>query len=198
MSERPNLYIWPWKEPNPLTISEWPSPYIWTWKEPNPLTMLEWPSPYIWPWKEPHPLPCQNGPALTSDLLVRMVQPLHLTYSSEWPITHIRSCENTSDSNIRMALSPRLIFPGNWPGTSILLENGINLYIWSSRNQSSITLEWICPHIRSCKTTSYSCIRKARSPRPSILDNWPGTSIPRMATALISNHVGTNPTVISE
>ena len=40
----------------------------------------------------------------------------------------------------------------------------------------SITLEWPCTHIWSCKTT-----RMALSPRPSIPGNWPGTSIPRMA-----------------
>ena len=62
----------------------------------------------------------------------------------------------------------------------------------------SITSEWPCAHIWSCKTTSYSRIRKALSPRPSIPGNWLGTSILRMATALIFDHVGTNPIVISE
>ena len=80
--------------------------------------------------------PCQNGPALTSNLLVRMAQYLYLSYSSEWPCTHIWSCKTTSYSHIRMALSPRLSFPGNWLGTSILPKNGINPYIWSSGNQS--------------------------------------------------------------
>ena len=27
---------------NPLTMIEWLSPYIWPWKEPNHLTMSEW------------------------------------------------------------------------------------------------------------------------------------------------------------
>ena len=48
------------------------------------------------------------------------------------------------------------------------------------------------------KTTSHSHIRKALRPRPSILGNWPGTSIQRMETSLISDHVGTNPMAISE
>ena len=89
--------IWPWKELNPLTMSEWPSPYIWQWKELNPLTMLEWLSvpdwgflvtnqvppfsqrmaisPYIWPWE---------GPAYPH---VRMSQLLHLTMEGTNPLT---------------------------------------------------------------------------------------------------------------
>ena len=62
----------------------------------------------------------------------------------------------------------------------------------------SITSEWPCAHIWSCRNTSYSHIRMAISPRPSIPGNWLGTSIPRMSIALISNHVGTNPIVISK
>ena len=38
----------------------------------------------------------------------------------------------------------------------------------------------------------------ALNPRPSIPGNSPGTSIPRMEIALISENVGTNPIVISE
>ena len=62
----------------------------------------------------------------------------------------------------------------------------------------SITSEWPCTHIWPCKTTSYNRLRKALSPIPSIPGNSPGSSIPRMAVALIYDHVGTNPTVISE
>ena len=38
----------------------------------------------------------------------------------------------------------------------------------------------------------------ALSPRPSIPGTSPGSSIPRMAIALIYDHVGTNPIVTSE
>ena len=48
----------------------------------------------------------------------------HPPITSEWPWTHIWSCENTSHSHIRMAVNPRLRFPGNWLGASILPENG--------------------------------------------------------------------------
>ena len=62
----------------------------------------------------------------------------------------------------------------------------------------SITSEWPCAHIWSCKTTSYNRLRKALSPRPSIPGNTPRRSIPRMEIALIFDHVETNPTVISK
>ena len=62
----------------------------------------------------------------------------------------------------------------------------------------SITSEWPCAHIWSCKTTSYNRIRKALRPRPSIPGNWPCTSIPRMVISLTSDHVVTNLTVISK
>ena len=59
----------------------------------------------------------------------------HPSITSEWPYTYIWSCENTSHSHIRMALSPRLSIPGNWPGASIQ-RMAFNTYIWSCRNQS--------------------------------------------------------------
>ena len=62
----------------------------------------------------------------------------------------------------------------------------------------SLTLEWPCTYIWSCETTSHNHIKMALSPRLSILGNWPGTSIQRMEIALISDHVGTNPTVMLE
>ena len=37
---------------------------------------------------------------------------------------------------IKRPLSPRLRIPGNWPGASIILKNGINPYIWSSGKTS--------------------------------------------------------------
>ena len=49
--------------------------------------------------------------------------------------THIWSCRNQSYSHIRMALSPRLRFPGNWPNASIP-RMAFSAYIWSCRNQS--------------------------------------------------------------
>ena len=53
---------------------------------------------------------------------------------SEGLFTHIWSCRNQSYSHIRMALSPRLSFPGNWLGASIP-RMAFNAYIWSCRNQ---------------------------------------------------------------
>ena len=121
----------------------------------------------------------------------------HTSITSEWPWTHIWSCDNTSHSHIKMALSPRLRFPGNWPGTSIQ-RMAIALISDQVGTHPSITSEWPCTYIWSCETTSHSHIRMALSLRLSILGNWPGTSIQRMAIALIFDHVGTNPTVTLE
>ena len=96
-----------------------------------------------------------------------------------------------------MALSPRLSFPDNWPSTSIH-RMATSLISDQVGTHPSITLEWPCTHIRSCENTSHSHIRMALSPRPSIPGTSPGSSIPIMAISLISDHVGTNPTVISE
>ena len=48
----------------------------------------------------------------------------HPLITLEWPCTHIWSYKTTSHSHIKMALSPRLSIPGNWPGASIHPENG--------------------------------------------------------------------------
>ena len=104
----------------------------------------------------------------------------HPSISLEWPCTHIWSCENTSHSNIRTTLCPRLSFPSTSPGSSIQRMK-TTLISDQVRTHPSITSEWPCTHIWSCKTTYYNHIRKALSPRPSIPSNWPGTSIPRMA-----------------
>ena len=57
------------------------------------------------------------------------------TWMSEGICTHIWSCRNQSYNHIRMALSPRLSFLGNWSGASIP-RMAFNAYIWSCRNQS--------------------------------------------------------------
>ena len=122
MLEWHNPYIWPWKELNPLTMSEWHSSYFWPWKELNPRTMSEWQSPYIWPWlvrkalsprlRVPGNWPGASIQRMETTLISDQVG----TYPSitlEWPCTYIWSCETTSHSHIRMALSPRLSIFGN-------------------------------------------------------------------------------------
>ena len=131
---------------------------------------------------------------------------------------------NTSRSHIIMALSPRLGIPGNWPGIfdhvgthPTVTSKWLSTHIWHGRNQSShhdrmtttliydqvgrypsTTSKWPCTYIWSCETTSHSHIRMVLNPRMSIPGKWPGTSIQRMEIALISDHIGTNPTVISK
>ena len=113
-------------------------------------------STYIRPCEEPI---LHAKRALHLHLIIVGTNP---TITSEWLCTHIWSCRNQSYSHIRMALSPRLSFPNNWPGASIP-RMAFNSYMWSCRNQS------------------YSHIRMALSPRLSFPSNWPGASIPRMA-----------------
>ena len=159
----------------------------------------EWLSTYI--------KPCMNtlhrkGSALTSDHVwkhrIERALHLHSTMFENTALkgicTYIWPCSKTPHRNgstlrfdhawkyhIKRALSPRLRIPGNWLGASIIPENGISPYIWSSGIHLSITSEWPCAHIWSCKTTSYSHIRMALSPRLSIPCDWTGASIPRMA-----------------
>ena len=105
-------------------------------------------STYIWPCsKAPH----RKGSALTSN--------------------------HAQKHHIERALIPRLRIPGNWPDASILPENGISPYIWSSVTHPSITSEFPCTHIWSCKTTSHSHIKMAFSPRLKFPGNWLGASI---------------------
>ena len=102
---------------------------------------------------------------------------MHPSITSEWPCTHIWSCENTSHSHIRTALSPRLSFPGTSSGRSIprmaiaLISNHLG-------TNPIVILEWISTHI------------------------WHGRSqsshYDRMVVSLTSDHVGTDPTVKSE
>ena len=78
----------------------------------NPAYMSEGLCTYIWPCEEPIQHTCQKGSALTYG--------------------HTR---NQSSIHVRRALSPRMRIPGNWPGVSILPENGIQHFIdWSCGN----------------------------------------------------------------
>ena len=81
-----------------------------TMRRTNPTYMSKGICTYIWS--------CRNNPTVTL----------------EWLCTYIWSWRNQSYSHIRMALSPRLRFPGNWPGASIP-KMAFNAYIWSCRNQ---------------------------------------------------------------
>ena len=105
---------------------------------------------------------------------------------------HRKGSALTSDHarkhRIERALSPRLRIPGNWLGASILLENGISPYIWSSGTHPSITSKWPCTHIWSCRNQSYISIRMAPSPRLSYLvTNQAPPFSQRMVVALTSD-----------
>ena len=119
---------------------------------------------------------CQKGSALIFNharnqsfipkgLCTYILQPM-----SEGLCTHIWSCRNQSYSHIVMDLNPRLSFPGNWLGASIQWMETSLIYDQVGTHPS-ITSEWPCAYIWSCKTTSYSRIKKSLSPRPSIPGN---------------------------
>ena len=75
-------------------------------------------------------------------------------------------------------------------------------YIWSSGNTSlyhiRMAMHSYVTHIWSCENKSHGHIRMAPSHKLSFLGTSPGSFIPRMAIALIYDHVGTDPTVILE
>ena len=104
----------------------------------------------------------------------------HPSITSEWPCTHIWSCKTTSHSHIRMALSPKLSIPSNWPGASIQ-RMAFSTYIWSCGNTSlnhtrmALHLYLIMwEHIpQSYQNGPWS--------RLSFPGNWLGASIQRMA-----------------
>ena len=94
----------------------------------HPATMLEGLSTPGWGFLVTDQVP-QFSQRMASTLISDQVG-THPSITSEWPCTYIWSCGNTSLNHIRMALSPILSIPSNWPGASI------QYYIWSCRNQS--------------------------------------------------------------
>ena len=90
--------------------------------------------------------------------------------------TYIWVRGNTSLGHIRMALNPKLRIPSTSPG-SFIPRMAIALISDQVGTHPSITSEWPCAHIWSCRNTSYSHIRMALSLRLSIPSNWLGSSI---------------------
>ena len=127
----------------------------------HPKSMSERPNTHIWPHlvrKALHLHPtssCQKGAAPTSDHVGT-----NPSVTSEWLCTHIWSCKTTSHSHIRMALGPRLIIPGNWPGASIPRME-FSSYIWSCRNQSY-------SHIRMAQHSHLTW----KEPNPLTMTEW--------------------------
>ena len=101
------------------------STYIWPWKEANSLTMSEWHLVLDWGF-----LVTDQVPPLSRRMETTFISDqvgTHPSITSEWPCTHIWSCENTSHSHIRTALNPRLSFPGTSLGNSIpRMETSLN------------------------------------------------------------------------
>ena len=98
---------------------------------------------------------CWKGSALTSDNKCQkglhshlIMQEVILTFdhvgtnpivTSEWLSTHIWHGRNHSFHHDRKELNPRFRIPSNWPGASILLDNGIQrlyLIMWEHIPQS--------------------------------------------------------------
>ena len=76
--------------------------YIWPWKELNPLTMSKGHSVPDWGFLITDQVP-PFSQIMETTLIFDQVG-THPSITSEWPCTHIWSCENTSHSHIRMAL----------------------------------------------------------------------------------------------
>ena len=138
-----SAYIWH------ISQNGLPSSYIWPplVRKAHPaltynLILSKRPSTHIWPCVNTS---CQNGSTLISDHVwthhIERDLHLHPTMckhtTSEGLCTYIWPCANTlhrkgttltfdhvRTHRITMALSPRLRILGNWPGASILPENG--------------------------------------------------------------------------
>ena len=136
------------------------------------------------------PRTCQKGPTLTFDH--ERNQPSHLCQKG--PALIFDHARNQSYLHVERALHLHLIMRRTNPAC----QKGSALISDHVGTNPIVTSEWPYTYIWSCRNQSYSHIRMALSPRPSIPGNWSGTSIQRMAIVLISDHVGTNSTVISE
>ena len=112
--------------------------------------------------------------------------------------THIWSCSKLqSHQNGPQSSSTEL--PGNWPGTSILLENGSCPYIRPARRNgqhSHLTWKELNPLAMNRMVHPLHLIKWELIPLShqngysvltlSVPGNWPGASIPRMAITLTS------------
>ena len=150
---------------------------------------------YVWSTHD-----AKNGTAITSDqhMMQRKAEHLHLinTWCEEWlsiyihPVrehipllmeglcTHIWSWGNTSQQSYQNGpQSSSTDLPSNWPGASIVLENGSCPYIrptrwngqhshltWKELNPLAMT-EWFSPYIWSSGNTSLYHIRMATQSR---------------------------------
>ena len=113
MSKRHSTYIHQHDRTQLLSSVKSLSTHIHWHHRKHHLSSMEGLSTYIRPCEEPIQPTCRKGSALTFD--------------------HAR---NQSSLHVERDLNPRLRIPGNWLGASILPENGISPYIWSSGNAS--------------------------------------------------------------
>ena len=133
----------------------------------NPIIISERPITYIHPVREHIPLLMEG--LYTYIHLVRE----HIPLLMEWLCTHIWSWGNTSQQSYQNGPQSLTELPGNWPGASILLENGSFPYIrparwngqhshltWEELNPLAMT-EWFSPYIWSSGNTSLYHIRMA-------------------------------------
>ena len=115
------------------------------------------------------------------------------------PNTHIWPCGNTSHNLGRKAqhshLTTNVIKAQHLQltirGTNPPCQKALHLHLTTNVRRA-------CTHIWSCRNQSYSHIRMAPSPRLSYLVTEQVPPFQEWHSVLISDHVWTNPTVISE
>ena len=93
---------------------------------------------FISEWLSTHILHGRNQSSHHDRIVTTLIYDQVGTYpsiTSYWPCTYIWSCETTSHNHIKMALSPKLSIPRNWPSASIP-RTAFSPYILSCRNQS--------------------------------------------------------------
>ena len=138
-SERHNTYIHQHDRTQLLSSVKSHDTHIHKPSRTHLLPSVERHCTYIWPWlirkalnprlKVPGNWPGASIQRMATTFISDQVG-THPSITSEWPCAHIWSYKTTSHNHIRMALSPRLIIPSNWPGASILLENGNSTPSW--------------------------------------------------------------------
>ena len=128
---------------------------------------------HIWPWEE------------LIQHHVRKAQPLH---SPAWQYSTTIICEKAQHSHLTLTRQKGTTLTSDLDSSerhnTHIHKHGSTQLLSFVERHSTYIWPWL--------------IIKALSPRLRVPGNWPGASIQRMAIALISDYVGTNPIVTSE
>ena len=164
----------------------------------------------IWPCDENIQHTCRKGSALTydharntSNIHVRKALHLHLTmwvtnptYMSKRICTYILPCKEPIQHTCSKGLCTYICTCEEPIQHACQKDSALTSA--HGRNQSNMHVRRACTHIWSCRNQSYIHIRMAPIPRLSYLVTDQVPPFQEWNSVLISDHVGTNPTITSE